>query len=200
MTTNQIFAELTRRILAGGNISDDYPYELGDIYPHLDFAYSNAVKFRSYEIYQENRYHSVDPGITKEYELDVDRSGSRPKLNLPVSIVRLPHELGVYQVRYKENVFARTKPDYVDVFQSLITRSVSSKPKFYVEGNAVYFFDLPTQVKCLSVKLVPLPSSLDPDDEVLFPAGSEDRIIDTVLQRMGMSVNIPEDRSNDNKK
>ena len=196
MTSNQVFAELVQRIGAGGNVRDDFPFTLGDVMPHLDYSFSYAVKSRMNEIYASTRTHGIDSSITKRYTIPVSDNVGQ----LPVSIVRLPNDLGVYQVQYKGNVFKKTTPDYVDKFLGLAALHVVDQPRYWVEDDQIKFFGLGHKDCDVTALLIPLPSSLEPDDEILFPAGYETMIIDTVLQRMGFGFQIPQDPANDGKK
>lgn len=196
MTSKQIFTELVQRIGAGGNVRDDFPFTLGDILPHLDYAYSTAVKYRMNEEYSATRVWRVDSSLSRGYQIEV-KDG---QAELPVSIVRLPNDLGVHQVGFKANKYHRTTPDYESRFDGLLAKSISSRPKFWVEDNSIAFYNIPASVECVDVRLIPLPSSLAEDDEIFFPAGMENMVIDTVIQRMGFAVQIPEDKSNDGQK
>ena len=193
MTSRQIFAELVQRMGAGGNVRDDFPYTLGDIMPHLDFAFSTAVKYRLNENYSITKSWGVDSSLTRKYKIDVEDG----RAMLPVSIPRLPNDAAVYQVGYKGNNYNRTTPDYASRFSGLLAKAVASQPKFWVEDDSIVFYQIPNGIKCVDALLVPLPSSLDEDDEILFPAGFENMIIDTVLQRMGFAIQVPEDKAND---
>ena len=202
MTTNQIFLELAQRLGAGGDVRDDFPFTLGDMMPQLDYAYSKAVKMSTQDTQARKGSMKVDPSLVKEYELTITRDGQHenPYSTLPVSVVRLPRNMGVHGIFYKANNFDRTTPDYVTRFAGLNSPIVSKQTKFFVVDDVVSYINLASSTDCVKAYLVPLPSSLEEDEEILFPSGYEDMILDTVLQRMGFTLNIPEDNSNNGKR
>lgn len=196
MTSKEVFTELVQRFGAGGNVRDDFPYTLGDIMPPLDFAYSSAVSKRMREIEARDRVRDIDSSITKKYKLTIVDGVA----TLPVSITRLPSDMGVYQVSYKSVQYHRTSPDYLDKFRGLMANRISAQPKFWVEDDKVKFYNLPDGIDCVDALLIPLPSSLEENEEILFPAGYEEMILDSVMQKMGFAVQVPEDYSNNGRR
>lgn len=198
MTTNQLFTELVQRITAGGNVRDDFPFDLGDFMAHLDFAYATAVKYRMNEIYSMQRVVDIDSGITRVYDLDVSEDKRGKYSKLPVSVLRLSNDLGVYRVGKGGNVFARSSADIDERFVGLAAEKLSPKTKFWLEGDEIRFRG--PVGDCVDANLIPFPSSLEDDQEILFPAGGQDIVLNTIMQRLGFMAQNPEDPNNNGKK
>ena len=201
MTTTYIFGEIVTRHGSGGNPTHNFPFKIGDIIPHLDYAVAGAFAQHFANETKNNGHSVLGSDLTKSADVDVVLGDcGDTSIKLPYSIINLPDQRGVHEVLYGNRKAERTTPDYLNRFQGLESLALSREAKFWVIDDTVHLYNLPKGTKKVQLLLIPKPSSLDEDEELRIPAGYEDQIIDKVLKRMIPGFRTPEDTVNEGNK
>lgn len=191
MTKEQLIDTIKDR-LAGG----DCPQEIkGRYHPeiiskHITLVLNYLIKSVAYKEAEMYGWGILD-GYSKAYkDVDVVFDASRNEYYsfLPCSVVQLPMNRGVrmispmhdqkYNFIYREN-------NSISIYQHLDVDKIKGIPRFYVEGNKVFYSDqFNSDYTKLLMKVIPDFDSLDDEDEAQVPTAYGKMIFDLVVQSM----------------
>lgn len=196
--------DVLKHNLAGG----DCPQELiGKYHPeilskHIEMAWNYLIKTVAYREAEQLDDWGLLDAFTKTYvpvEVKFDEVRNERYSNLPVSIVDLPRNRGIRfisDIHNQSNQYLYRDNNSVDIYSNLDVSKVIPTPRYYREGDKVFYSGLSSLIPNVLQKLIPNFSSLDDDDEVPIPSAYNKLIFDLVYQQM---MNLrPEKLSNDN--
>lgn len=211
MTKNQI-AAMIQDLLNANSTPTKGKYDRKDISILIGLAYKDAVvdaitiKYRGKRIIASN----IDGGFVTSYkdvpiEFDEDRQIYYSKLQ--ASVLQLTGDLGLRQISPMEDEstsFIHSAIGDRFVQGPLEVNSYPKPPSFQVENDRVYYHadELPWYFKKngkVLIKQVRDISDIDDDDDFNIPGGYDTKIVDWVLEKMGIPAStVPDHRADAN--
>jgi hypothetical protein len=211
MATKKQLAEQIIRVLSGGTPVTDTQLDPREVMLAIDQARDNMatlsvfsnVKAGEFDI--DYDYLASYPGIS----ITLDPVSNIPLIDLPVAVLSLPHELGVYSVspaassggNEHENTFIRIMPGAHGLYTGLPSYNVDARTYYwYVEeqnGGQLFFKNVPSGVTEIDLVLCPSSKELTETDIFLVPPHIESEIIKNVVELFSIQKQIPHDEVSD---
>jgi hypothetical protein len=202
MATKKQLAEQVRRILSGGTPSSDNELDPREIMLAIDQARDNMATMSVYENVKAGEF-DIDYDYLKEYPSQTilsDTSRGLRYVDLPVAVLSLPHELGVYAIhppKNPESAFIRMPPGSHSLYTGMLSFNVEAKTYYWATGDRIFFKNLDITLSEVHMTLCPSSKVLLESDTFLIPPGMEDALIKNVIQLMAMPQQIPHDEKTD---
>ena len=165
-------------------------------------AYDKELQSSIEEAESKNNYGILDM-YTKTYtKIPVYYNTDRDEyfVNIPFRMYQFRRFNGIRLVcpnKDQSYAFIQRKNNAMFVMSNLEVDYVSTRPRFYVEGNNKMFFqNMDTNITSIMIKGVPTIDSLSDTEEIAMPAGKGLQIVIDAVQ---MLLNRPKaDQSSDN--
>ena len=165
-------------------------------------AYDKELQSSIEEAESKNNYGILDM-YTKTYtKIPVYYNTDRDEyfVNIPFRMYQFRRFNGIRLVcpnKDQSYAFIQRKNNAMFVMSNLEVDYVSTRPRFYVEGNNKMFFqNMDTNITSIMIKGVPTIDSLSDTEEIAMPAGKGLQIVMDAVQ---MLLNRPKaDQSSDN--
>jgi hypothetical protein len=146
---------------------------------------------------------SIADGYVTPYEkvpilTNTDRDLKYSKI--PASVIQLPDDRGIRQVSPMQDEschFIRIKMGNNFIYSKLEADHLLGKIGFWVEGENIYYKNLPWYYEEVLMKLVADISDVDEDAEIRIPAGKEIMLMNLVLEKLGVPQQVTQDVVND---
>lgn len=197
-------AEQAHRILAGKHPMDDFTLTVEEMMLSVDQLFAEIVK----QSYYENKQNEDDFFLSGVYlypfVLDVkdDEVRKKPFVVLPTTFADLPGNLGIQYVGFADesDSFPVVPSNFLSMSRGLIVSGLEGRIGCFSEGNRIYLINTQTYNKPeqLLVKIAcGTMGSLDYPVEI--PLNAQNFLIDALVKRYSMTLQVPKDEINDNK-
>lgn len=198
--TLDILTERIMRVLAGGDVTDDFPWDPKDI--------SSAIgTFRDEDIDLQYRINSGEtkmlPGelLSTFVNIQPNKDSERDEyyLDIPVSWARLPKNRGLYQIslmKDRANALIPVGMGFESIYGKARAGHLEGNAAFYTEGKRIYLMgEIDPDMKFL-IRAVAKTSDLPADMEIPMTSDMEARVMERVI---AMFSNPQQDEINDNR-
>jgi len=196
--------ELTYQILTqvnGGRNTQDAKIRPEDIAKYLPSAINYAI-LKQYYINKREGERTVPGDFIATYEdVEVKYSASRDLryIDLPARVVPLPRDLGINTVSPMQGDAQFSRTDTTQLRHlSFISKHVPAQTFWFIEGQKIYFKNIPQIVDKVLLRMIASVDNLGPDDMVPLPAGLEVEVIEICRQFFTGQRSLPADMLNDN--
>lgn len=193
-TNSEILAELIQRQLAGnGDISDDFGTLRTELRKTIGQVQAKLIN-DEYEAQAQRRGNgNVNNSWLKMYKsipVKVDSSTMKKYSDLPVSVVTLPEDRGVYMVAPMQDQ-AHPFIGQGAFGDWLFSANPVTNTKFSVDNDRVYYTNIHPFIKEVLMMLVPVADEFLQDDNAY-------QIREAVVKMYMQTKDIPQDKLNDN--
>lgn len=200
--TKKELSDFIRDVKLGGDPTLEGKLHPTMIWKAADIIIGNAIEQAMFKTDDSNGYQ-IDGDFLSTYTAPVLEDITRGEMYsiIPAPIISLKQNRGMHrvsEVKNKTNAFAQISNGANDVFSILDVHYVTTKTRFYLEGNRMYYIELRPTVKTVLIKMVAGISALDPDDEIPIPAIMEKDFIQSVMDMLMEEKITPQDKNNDN--
>lgn len=198
-------AEQVRRILSGGDPSDDSQLDIRDIGLAAQEV-RNAIISDKIEKQLKQGSLSIDGGyltILESVPILFDAAKDTFYSDIPVQIAALPMGMGVWRISLmqdKFNDFARIATGETAMFARMETLGVNTRKAYELKGTRVEYLNVTDANKEVLMEVVGMVDDFEEDTEFPMPANLLAQIVAGVMQLIAPQVEIPQDKSNDNVK
>jgi hypothetical protein len=194
MTKGEL-TELIQRHLAGGEVPADVrgKYHENVIALYLGLAYNTAL-WNLTKVSKATRKSSSLDQYIKTFDVDktdikCDDKSKEFYIETPADI---PQTMGGQAVRYVGSPVKGSRgwlyrnPTAHDVFNELDVNLVDQSPRYSIDGDRIYIFNiLDTNLpECVRVKMLTSFEDYDDDDEIPIPGGQDMSLLPPVIQLM----------------
>lgn len=192
--------------LAGGDKSNA---EVSRMHPeiiqkYIDMAFDKIV-WEDYQMSEKKQDFSVLDSYLQSFKnvavlYDSDRDEYYSVLPAPIGNIPLSRSVRLISpMKNQSYAFIYRANNSKTIYDELEVSAVETRPRFYIENDNVYYDNIQyPYISKVLVKMVATLSSLEDDEEVQMPLGTEYRIFDYVMQYLSKKLATPEDVNNDN--
>jgi hypothetical protein len=172
MATKKQLAEQVLLRVNGGAPTQDIQIDIREIMLYVDQSRDNMASMSIFENVKTGEF-DIDPEYLVEYPdrtLSTDTGRNLRYLDLPVSILSLPHEMGIYAIHPKQSVeetFIRISPGAMGLYTGLSSFNVEDKTYYWNTGQRVFFKNVDPMLTYVHMLLCP--SSKEIAEDALFP-------------------------------
>ena len=201
MTKGQIIELIILRV-NGGRLTNDTKVRREDVEVLLSAAINYAL-LGQYTLYKRE---TGDNNIPEPYiatypnvETNYDQDRELYYIDLPSGIMVLPKNYGLQSVSPMKGVANFVQTNFNDRHHNqYYTNSFRDVTLFWMEGDKVYFQNLPTGVDKILVRLIQSFKELEDDDELAIPGGLEIDILKLMTEWFAGQRSFPADMKPDN--
>lgn len=207
MISKVVLAEKILRRIYGGDYSPSASVKKQDVYLEMEAARNSII-----QNLLNKSYNDISSEFETTYEdVLVLKNVNRERFYsiLPAQLISLviknnsSNGVGVRQIsgmKDEYDVFIPMNSNDTGVFYGLEAGMLGGKIGYWVEGDKVFYENLPYywEGKTVLIKMISSIYSLDEDDFIPIPAGEELNLEDLVYQRMMGMKSAPEDKSANN--
>lgn len=191
--------------LSGGDAPDDVrgKYHPLVIAKYIDVAYAQFLS-ETLKVSQMNQdflnmdyYRKTFTGIS----IKEDSNRNERYSEIPVPIVELPNQesLVIHPDNDPVNQFTPHGSGGADaVFGVLEVQYHNSSKSYRLENNKVYYPGMDDSSCKVTMRVIPMFSAFEDEDEIYLPTGGEARMYDLTIQTMLRKRAVPEDINNNN--
>ncbi len=201
MITKKVIGEKILRRINGGDYELSSKIKKQDVYLALETSYSDVVQ----EYVNGNDEFVTSEFVTTYENVPVLKNINRNKLYsvLPAQLISLKSGKGLRQIsglQDEQAVFIPQNSGDEGLFSGLEASNIAGAVGYWLEGSTIIYKNMPAyyEGKNVMVKMISSIYSLDESDYIPMPAGLEGKLEDTVLQRLMIEKQIPEDKVADN--
>lgn len=198
-------AEQVRRILSGGDPSDDSQLDLRDIGLAVQQVRNEII---SQKIEKEIKQGSLSIDgsyltVLESVPIKFDEGRDTYYSDIPVQYAALPMGMGIWRIslmKDKFNNFVRIPSGGTSMFGRMETLGISTRKAYELKGSRVEYLNVTTDNKEVLMEVVGMVENFDEDTEFQLPADMQGLIVRGVVQILSPQTEIPQDKSNDNVK
>lgn len=201
-TTKATIAEQAMRILSGGHLKPDRNLDIREIMIYIDNLRDELVKTSVYTLMKEGEY-DIDSDFLTTYE-DVqvlnDASKALKYITLPASRIALPKDMGLYQISPMKNqadAFIPIKPGQLWMYRDTPVINNEINTYYFPVGNKVYFKNIDLSISEVLLVMAASSKSIGQDAELPIPPDYERTMVDAIVERFGVTKQIPHDEVED---
>lgn len=203
MTAGEIVDQIMR-LLAGGNVADDFAWDRREILAAIGQARDARIKISMFEDGRMNDSgYDLFPEMLAVYfaEVKCDEKRNRHYITLPVRFLGgLPQNRGLYQISFpqsEESAFIQTRPNFVSGYTGLDSSKENIGVSYWPEGERTVWLNRWRQeyTQEVMIKLIPRTEDLDETDELPMPGDLLQGVVDDVVKRYLRQ--FPQDKIND---
>lgn len=148
----------------------------------------------------------VPYGVLRDYDVETKKDSDRNLLyaNLPVrSLETLHNNMGIFQVVPCNDFTAPIIPvpkGWMGLYAGRESYSLEGQLAYMPERDKIYIIgaDVNEHMK-LTITIIPDSTGLAPEDELPLPPEAEGDVIQLALQQLQITIQTPQDLTNDNK-
>ena len=198
-------AEQVRRILSGGDPSDDSQLDIRDIGLAAQEV-RNAIISEKIEKELKQGSLSIDGSyltILEDVPVLYDEKKDTFYSDIPVQYAALPMGMGIWRVSLmqdKFNNFVRIPTGGTSMFARMETLGISTRKAYENKGTRLEYLNVTNANKEVLIELVGMVEDFEEDTEFPMPANLLPQIVAGVMQLIAPQVEIPQDKSNNNVK
>lgn len=202
MSTLNTMSEQVLRLLAGGDVPDDFRFEREEIILAIGQTFGEAIAAKLEEKFRKNP-RSVTPELLTVYRDQEVLEDSELDLRytvLPADYQTLPYDKGVWFVGAMrgQEPFKRIGNGSFSLYSNLEAGNMNGHVGYYIEGNRIYYPTNPPDLDLkILIKMVAKPSDIDPDAKLPIPSDMEAYIIREVVELFGFGMQQDQDYEND---
>ena len=176
-----------------------HPY---DIQEFINAAWSKLIYNVCVSVSKNQDWSQLDPFI-KSYNVPVRCDTERDEYFsiLPVSVVGLPGNRGVYRISPVKNnklQFQFRDSGTNDIYGDSEWSKINNIPSYYQEANMIFFNEKMTVDMAeagVVMKIIPEFSVYEDEDEIPMPSGSEQDLIQIIIKELAPKL-TPDSKSN----
>jgi len=202
MATKAQLAEQVLRILEGGSPTQDSQFDLREIMLYIDQARDKMATMSVFQNVKTGEF-DIDSEFLVEYPdriISTDTSRNLRYSDLPVSVLSLPYEMGIYAIHPRQNVeeqFIRIPGLAHGLYAGLLSFNVEAKTYYWNTGRRVFFKNVDPMLTYIHMLLCPSSKEIAEGDEFPVPPQMEEDIIKLAVQLFGTEKQIPHDEISD---
>jgi len=200
MTVGQ-FIEQVFILLNGGSITQDTNVRREDIRNYIP-AVANYYIVKQYYLNKQDGESLMPSDFIATYEdVPVVYSPQRAKsyIILPQPLVTLPKDIGLQTIGAMQGSYSFARlPVQAEGHLANYFPNVPDTVWFMLEGNKVYFINLPKAVTAILVRTIVNINSLSDNDYLPIPSGDLADALDRTVKFFLPEVQLPADVVNDN--
>ncbi len=202
--TKQELIELVVQDLSGGNPTADSlgKYDPRIVAGKISFVY-DLIQLEVYQATKRSLNFSAFDLMSKTYEVAVTEDTRHRLISvLPCSLSSIPVEASIRKIGYAEDesmAFAPLNIGDIEILENTAAGKVMTDIGYHLEGHTVVYYNLPSNIKTVLMRLVPRFSDFENDDTVTLPNSMNGSPYDMIIQRMRGIQITPEDQINDNR-
>jgi hypothetical protein len=204
--SKEILAEQAKLIIQGGLSNPDTELDLREIILFVEQAFGSVVKTQIFQNRQEG-IQDINGQFIYSFVIPIgmDARQGLPYSVLPANTLNLPYDQGVYDVSFtkdRSTNFKRVPNNFLSLTRGLKIGGLGGNIGFYVEGNRLYYVNLPedNEIEEIMVKLVSPIQGLDDNESVEIPLEIQEEIVKRTVQMYGLQHGQNFDEVNDNVK
>jgi hypothetical protein len=202
MATKKQLAEQVWRVLEGGTPTPDSEFDIREIMLYIDQLRDKMATISVFQNIKSGEY-DISHEFLKEYPgvaVNTDTARDLRYVTLPVDILDLPYELGLYTVhppKNPESAFVRVPIGAHGLYSGMRSFDVDAITYMWISESRVYFKSIDTTVKEVHMILCPSSKVLGESDTFLVPANFEDDILKAAVEFFSNHKQIPHDEVSD---
>lgn len=205
MITLKVIAEQVKRILEGGDPSDDSQLDIREVGLAVQQVRNEIISIKIENAINKGRltldgaYLTLFPNISIQYDSDRDVYYS----DIPFQYASLPHDMGIYRVALMQdrfNDFIRIPSGGAFMFNSMETLRESNDKLYELKGSRIEYIDVNLDNKKVLIEAVALVDDFEEDDDIGMPADIQASVVSRVVELLSIQKQTPQDKVNDNVK
>jgi hypothetical protein len=202
MATKKQIAEQVILRVNGGVPTQDIQIDIREIMLYIDQIRDEMASMSVFENVKTGEF-DIDPEFLKEYPsltLSTDTTRGLRYVDLPVSILSLPHEMGIYSIHPQKSVeetFIRISAGAMGLYTGLSSFNVEDNTYYWNTGQRVFFKNVDPMLTYIHMLLCPSSKEITEDAQFLIPPHMEKRVIAEAFQLFATDKQIPHDEVSD---
>ena len=206
MATKKQIAEQAMRILKGGNLKPDRNLDIREVMLALDQLRDQACRIAVYNNIKEGYYEVPDAFLTLHSGITISEETvtGLSRITLPVSIVDLPHNLGIYQISPEtsnvadlETAFKIVHAGEIGLLSGNAATDNDQLTFCWPVDTYVYFKNLPNDTTTVTAILVQSGKEFAEDDDYKLPPDLENELLEHLIKLFSIEVSQPHDEAED---
>jgi hypothetical protein len=205
MITLKVIAEQVKRMLEGGDPSDDSQLDIREVGLAVQQVRNEIISAKIENAINKGRltldgaYLTVFNNIPIQYDSNRDVFYS----DIPFQYASLPHDMGVYRVALMQdrfNDFVRIPSGGAFMFNSMETFRETNHKLYELKGSRIEYLDVTLKNKEVLIEGVALVEDFEEDNDIGIPADIQAMVVARSVELLSTQKQIPQDKVNDNVK
>ena len=198
-------AEQVRRLISGGDPSDDSQLDIRDIGLAAQEV-RVAIISEKIEKGLKNSEMSIDGSyltILESVPILYDEKKDTFYSDIPVQYAALPNGMGIWRVslmKDKFNNFVRIATGGTSMYARMETLGISTRKAYENKGTRLEYLNVTEDNKEVLMEVIGMAEDFDEDTQFPMPANILAQVVTGVMQIVAPQVEIPQEKSNDNVK
>lgn len=205
LTTKYRMAEQAKRILEGGNSTQDSQLSIRELMLFVSQAFGQVARMRFFENKAEGDDYINGDFIFSfpDIPVTVDQARGEYYAILPSNVITLPRDLGVYHVSLMKDQtrpFVPVANGFNAMFRGLEAGQLEGRSGFYKEQEKIYFVNVDDidGVEKVLIKLVAPLGSVGDEDVVSVPEDVQLEVVTMAVELYRLQQQVEQDLENDN--
>lgn len=203
-TTQSKLAEQAMRKNAGGNISDDYRFDIREVVLMVRQVFAGVMRIRYFQNKAEDNSDINGDLIYSFKNIEVKEESDTGRLysDIPRGSIDLPNGVVVRHISPMKELnkpFVPVANSFSSLYRGLGAANLQGRIGFYLENGKAFYENLcpKDQLKEVFVKVVLPLDSIDEDDEINIPDDIQLEVVTRVVEMM--QPTNPKDNTNDSR-
>jgi hypothetical protein len=205
-TTKYKLAEQAQRILAGGDVTDDFAPTIQELALASGQVMAKLV-WLSYQEHKQDGQMGINGQFISAFEdvpVKIDANKKLHYSEVPASPLKLPHDMGIYMVSLMEDQFEPFIPlpnGVLGMLRNQLFSNLEGRQGYFVEADRIYYVGMEKSdgITKVLMKLVITGSQLGIDDKFEVSPEMEWDIIRELVALYNPEARMPEDDINDHR-
>lgn len=203
LTSKSKIAEQIQMMLSGGNVSQDFRWDIRFIILNVEQVFAQIMRFRYFQSKAEDS-NDINGDLIYPLTLpvEVDEKTKRLYSDVPSGNIDLPNGVVIRHISKLEDQdypFVPVSVNFGSLYRNRESSNLAGRIGFYVEGDKIFYLNMSKENKPdeVFVRVVLPLSAIDEDEEINIPSDIEGEIVMRVMALLNPPV--PQDNTNDSK-
>ena len=205
MITLKAIAEQVKRILEGGDPSDDSQLDIREVGLAVQQVRNEIISAKvenainKGHLTLDGAYLTVFNNVPIQFDSNRDVFYS----DIPFQYASLPHDMGVYRVALMQdrfNDFVRVPSGGAFMFNGMETFRETNHKLYELKGSRIEYLDVTLENKEVLIEGVALVEDFEVDNDIGIPADIQAMVVARSVELLSTQKQIPQDKVNDNVK